>query len=65
MLRIVKEKHPDWSDYDIISKLVGYCSGKNLNIDIIYNQFINSYEYYFIMYGEIITYCSYKKEHKI
>lgn len=26
MLRTVKEQHPEWSDYDIISKLVGYSS---------------------------------------
>lgn len=27
MIRRVKEEHPDWTDYDIVSKLVGYCSG--------------------------------------
>lgn len=27
MIRHVKEEHPDWTDYDIVSKLVGYCSG--------------------------------------
>lgn len=27
MLR-VKEQHPEWSDYDILSKLVGYCNSE-------------------------------------
>ncbi|XP_054285174.1 aromatic-L-amino-acid decarboxylase [Macrosteles quadrilineatus] len=26
MIRRVKEQHPDWTDYEIVSKLVGYCS---------------------------------------
>lgn len=28
IIQRVKEQHPTWSDYEIVSKLVGYCSGK-------------------------------------
>lgn len=28
MMQRVKSEHPDWDDMKIISKLVGYCSGK-------------------------------------
>lgn len=30
MIRRVKEQHPDWTDYEIVSKLVGYCSGEGI-----------------------------------
>lgn len=26
MMVRVKEQHPEWSEYDILSKLVGYCN---------------------------------------
>lgn len=28
MMQRVKEQHPEWSDTDILSKLVGYCNSK-------------------------------------
>lgn len=28
MMKKVKQEHPDWDDFDIIPKLVGYCSSE-------------------------------------
>lgn len=40
----VKAEHPDWDDYTIVSKLVGYCSGslndqgfRNGRIEVTFN----------------------------
>ena len=35
MMKTVKEQHPEWTDNDIIPKLIGYCSGEYNKIYII------------------------------
>lgn len=45
VMQKVKSEHPDWEDSEIVSKLVGYCSGKILEPNL--SSISNCYDCFF------------------